>query len=218
MPEVIRAACACGQSVEAQHQRHLTAEEYAALPEGLRPTDGHATRAVFTCGDCAPDPFCEHPDAEPVPCPTCKAQPGDNCVKGDGSARVHQHPARAAAQPVPETCRHAHREDCDHRACACSGEDEPPVRAARPAVPEGGLPDLSSLGFPLDMVPTAAAWLAANKINPALVRGGFRSGYTQRNERAMLFDYASVGENGAPVVDEHGHEDVQLRIVPIPVP
>jgi hypothetical protein len=212
MPPVTQGACACGQPIEAQHQRHLTAEEYDAIPEGLRPIDGYATKSVFTCGDCAPDPFCEHPDAEPVPCPTCRAVPGYACLKADGGPRLRPHPARAAAQPVSETCRHAHREDCDHRACVCTGDGEQPVRPLRSAIPGGAAPDLSALGFPIEMLPVAMQWLAAHGIDRTLVRGGFRTGFTQSNEPAMLFDYVTAPDDG------HGHEVVQLRIVPVDGP
>jgi hypothetical protein len=213
MAAVIQDACACGQPVEAQHQRHLTQAEYDALPEGLRPNDGWATAAVKTCGDCAPPPFCEHPDATPVPCPTCGALPGDQCVRADGGGvRIHPHPARAAAQPVPETCRHAHREDCDHRDCRCTGDDQPPVRAGRSTIPGGAPPDLSALGFPIEMIPAAMQWLAAHGIDRTLVRGGFRSGFTQDNRAALLFDYVTASDDG------HGHEVVELRVMPVETP
>ena len=41
----------CNQLAEAQHRRHATAEEYDALPEALRPIDGIAHQAVYTCYD-----------------------------------------------------------------------------------------------------------------------------------------------------------------------
>lgn len=208
--------CACGQTVEAQHQRHLTAEEYAAIPEALRPIDGYATRMVRTCGDCAPPPFCEHPGAnEPAPCPSCGAPPGELCAKADGSVRAHPHPSRALT-PVIDTCRHAHRADCDPRDCRCTGDEPQPERPARPTGPQDAPPDLSGLGFPPEMLLGAAAWMAANHIDRALIRGQFRTGLTQDNRPAMLFDYADPGPDGRPVVDEHGHEEVQLRIVPLP--
>ena len=208
----VRDACACGQSVEAQHQQHLTQAEYDALPEGLRPIDGYAVKAVFTCGDCALPPFCEHPAGGEVPCPTCDAQPGSHCTKANGSLRLHPHPARTAAQPVAETCRHAHREDCDYRDCRCTGEDQPPVRAPRRPGDPTAPPDLSALGFDPNMLVDAVAFLAAHGIDKDLVRGGFRSGFTQDNRPAMRFDYVTAPDDG------HGHEVVELRIVPVDGP
>lgn len=218
MPSEAPDLCACGQPVEAQHQRHLTVEEYAALPEGLRPIDGYATRAVRTCGDCAPPPFCEHPGpAEPEPCPSCGSAPGEACAKADGSPRLYPHPSRNTVAVI-ETCRHAHREDCPGHAdgCPCTGDEPAPVRPARSADPADAPPDLSGLGFPPEMIPAAAVWLAQNRIDLRLVRGGFRAGCTQDNRPAVLFDYAEPGADGRPVVDEHGHEEVALRIVPLP--
>jgi hypothetical protein len=204
--------CACGQPVEAQHQQHLTRAEYDALPEGLRPVDGYATKAVFTCGDCAPGPFCVHPGADPVPCPTCNAQPGINCVKADGSERIHPHPSRTAAQPVAETCRHAHREDCDPANCRCTGDDQAPVRAPRGPADATPFPDLSGPGIDPAMLIDAVAFLARHGIDRALVRGQFRSGFTQDNRPALLFDYVTTPDDG------HGHEVVELRAVPVDVP
>jgi len=202
-------ACPCGAPVEAAYQRHLTQAEYDALPEGLKPIDGYATIAVRVCGDCHPGPICEHPDTEPAPCPTCKAQPGDQCVKPDGSPRPTEHPARKAAQPAPETCRHAHRETCaDPRHCQCSGEDEPPVRVPRIVGQPLEGQRLADLGFPRDMLPVALGWLAQHSIDLGKVRGGFRAGRTQDNRPAILFDYATG-------VDARGHEQVELRIEPL---
>jgi hypothetical protein len=223
MPSTGATLCACGEPIEPQHQRHLTQAEYDTIPEGLRPIDGYATVAVYTCGDCAPPPFCGHPDDAPVPCPSCGAPDGAHCTKADGSLRVHPHPSRTAAQPPPpETCRHAHREDCDPRGCRCTGDDPPPARPTRLPAPADAPPDLSGLGFPPEMIPAAAAWLAANGVNPALVRGPkggqFRLGLTQDNRAALLFEYASPGADGRPVTDGHGHEEIELRTVPIPEP
>jgi len=202
--------CPCGAPVEAAYQRHATQAEYDALPEGLRPIDGHATIAVRVCGDCHPGTICRHPDTTPAPCPRCKAEPGTQCVKPDGSPRPAEHRERAAAQPAPDVCRHAHQETCtDPRACACTGDDQPPARAPRIVgqPPEGQR--LADLGFPPAMLPVALGWLAQRGIDLALVRGGFRSGYTQDNQPAILFDYATGQDDG------HGHEQVELRIEPI---
>lgn len=205
-------ACPCGAPVEAAYQRHLTQAEYDALPEGLKPIDGYATIAVRVCGDCHPGPICEHPDTAPVPCPTCNAQPGQSCTKPDGSLRPVEHPQRATAQPVPETCRHAHRETCtDPRHCACTGDDPQPARAPRIIVPPSQQAQLADLGMPPGLLMHAAQWAAEHGIDPGKVRGGFRTGYTQDNRPAILFDYATG-------TDSHGRETVQLRIEPIETP
>lgn len=209
MPAVTRDPCACGQPVEQQHLRHLTKAEYDALPEAFRPIDGYAVTPVFTCWDCAPAPICEHPEPAPVPCPSCGAQDEQECAKADGTPRLHPHPARAAAQPQPGPCLHAHREDCDHRACRCGPGDEPPARVPRIVGASGETQQLADLGFPPAMLPAAAAWLAEHRIDPSLVRGDFRTGLTQTGESAMLFDYATAPDDG------HGHEVVELRIVPV---
>jgi len=198
--------------VEAAYQRHATQAEYDALPEGLKPIDGYATIAVKVCGDCLPGPICQHPAAVPVPCPVCKAQPGAQCTKPDGSPRPTEHRERAAAQPAPQTCRHAHREDCtDPRHCQCTGDDPAPVRVPRVIAPPDQLAQFAHLGMPPGMAPHALEWAAAHDIDLSKVRGGFRTGYTQDNRPAILFDYAT-GD------DAHGHETVQLRIEPIETP
>jgi len=204
--------CPCGAPVEAAYQRHLTQAEYDALPEGLKPIDGYATIAVWACGDCHPGPICQHPAAEPAACPTCNAQPGEQCVKADGTVRPHEHPARQDAQPVPDTCTHAHRETCtDPRTCQCTGQDEPPGRLPRVVLPPTVQASLADLGVPPAMLPHAAQWAAERGIDIARVRGGLRSGLTQDNRPALLFDYATG-------IDAHGREQTELRIEPIETP
>lgn len=46
----------CAAHAEFQYQRHATPEEFAQIPEGLRPIDGVARRAVFVCADHQIDP------------------------------------------------------------------------------------------------------------------------------------------------------------------
>lgn len=201
--------CACGQGVEAQYQRYLSADKYNTLPEDLKPIDGYAVEAVKCCWDCHPGPICQHPDATPVPCPVCEAAPGDPCVKADGSPRLGNHRERAAAQPVVEGCRHAHREDCtDPRACQCTNDDPAPVRIPRVILPPNAHEQAAALGFPPAMLPVAAQLLADHGIDPSKVRGGFRTGLTQDNRPAILFDYVT-GDDG------HGHEVTETRAVPV---
>lgn len=202
---------ACGHPAEMQYPRHLTETEYAALPDGLKPIDGYAVTSVPVCGDCHPGPICEHPDATPVPCPACHAQPGTPCTKPDGTARACEHPERAATQPAPDTCRHAHRETCtEPRECQCSGDDEPPARIPRTLLPPTINEQAAALGFPPELLPIAARLLAEHHIDPARVRGGFRTGRTQLgNQPAILFDYATGQDDG------HGHEIVETRVVPV---
>lgn len=205
-------ACACGAPVEAAYQRHATQAEYDALPEGLRPIDGYAVVAVPVCGDCHPAPICEHGDTGPAPCPTCNAQPGDACTKTGGGQRLFEHPARGQAQPVPETCSHAHRETCtDPRECACTGDDPPPARAPRLIVPPTQQSLLADLGMPPAMLMHAAQWAGQHGIDLARVRGGFRTGRTQTGRPAVLFDYATG-------TDTHGREQTELRTVPVDAP
>jgi hypothetical protein len=211
--------CGCGQPVETSYQRHLTQAEYDALPESLRPIDGYATAAVHCCWDCHPGPLCEHPDTAPVPCPRCKAKPGQPCTKPDGSARLGEHRERATAQPVADTCTHAHREDCTSpKDCQCTGDDQPPTRQPRTFLPVGVDQQLTARGFPPGMALQAVAWAAAHGIDPQLIRGEIRTGQTQDMRPALLFDYATPGPDGRPLLDAHGREQVQLRIEPVEPP
>lgn len=209
MPHPTLDACPCGATVEAAYPRHATRAEYDALPEGLKPIDGYAVTAVRVCGDCLPGPICAHPDPDPAPCPVCHAPPGEQCVKPGGTPRTVEHRERATAHPAPETCAHAHRETCtDPRACACSGDDPPPARAPRIIHPAGPQQQLADLGVPVAMIPTALDWAHRHDVDLTRVRGGFRSGYTQDNRPAFLFDYAQ-GDDG------HGHEVLQPRVEPL---
>lgn len=210
-PDAALGLCACGQPAEMQYQRHATQAEYDTLPDGLKPIDGIALVAVRVCGDCLPPPICEHPDATPAPCPDCHAQPGTSCTGRNGGTRAVDHPARLAAQPQPETCTHAHRENCsDPRKCQCTGDDPLPVRIPRAFVPPTVHEQAAALGFPPELLPVAARLLADHGIDPARVRGGFRTGRTQLgNQAAILFDYATGGDDG------HGHEIVETRVVPV---
>lgn len=123
----------CGRHATVQHRRHATADEYAAIPQGLRPIDGVAHVAVFTCEDCEPSAICDH-DIPPVPpCAGCGAIGEDPCTKPDGTARATSHRARATPPPAV-VCDHAHREDCDIVGCRC-GDDQPPTREPRPPEP-----------------------------------------------------------------------------------
>lgn len=116
-----------------QHQRHATADEYAEIPASLRPIDGVAHVAVFTCEDCEPPAICDHPAPPAPPCAACGAAGGAPCTKPDGTPRPTSHRARAVPPPTM-ACDHAHREDCDITGCRC-GQDEPPAREPRPPEP-----------------------------------------------------------------------------------
>lgn len=201
---------ACGHRAEMAYQRHADEDEYNLIPDALKPIDGIALIAVLVCGDCHPGPICEHPDDTPAPCPTCHAQPGQSCTRPDGTPRACDHPERATAQPTPDTCTHAHRQDCTNpRDCQCTADDPTPVRHPRTFLPATIHDQAAQLGFPPELLPIAAQLLADHHIDPARVRGGFRSGYTQDNRPAILFDYATGGDDG------HGHETVETRVVPI---
>jgi hypothetical protein len=201
----------CGGPGEMQHQRHLTQAEYELTPEGLRPIDGWATRTVKTCGDHEVPGFCVHAQAEPEPCAICHAAPGQECAKPDGSPRPVPHPGRDLVPPS-QTCSHAHRADCGgHGACVCSEDDAPPARAPRIIGAPTDAERLASAGFPPGVL-DAVALLGRHGIDPALVRGQFRAGLTQTGEPAILFDYVTAPDDG------HGHEVVELRVIPIDVP
>ena len=204
--------CPCGRPVECAYQRHLTQPEYDALPESLRPIDGWATTLVRVCGDCHPGQICQHPDAAPVPCPVCHAEPGAQCTRPDGSPRLVEHRERADAQPQPETCTHAHRDTCTSpRGCQCSGDDQPPARLPRVILPPTQQQILTDLGVAPAMLARAVELIAQRGIDVSRVRGGFRTGLTQDNRPAILFDYATG-------TDAHGREQVELRIEPIQLP
>jgi hypothetical protein len=127
----------CDAPAEHQHQRHLTQAEYDGLGDMLKPIDGRATLAVLSCGDHALPPYCTHTMQAEQPCPTCHAPAGQACTKGDGTERLVEHPARAAAKPKLEMCRHAHREDCaGYGACHCTPDDAEPEREPRIPPPD----------------------------------------------------------------------------------
>lgn len=198
---------ACGARAQTTYPRHLTDLEYAALPDSLRPIDGYAVRPVPVCGDCHPGQICAHPPAEPAACPDCHAEPGQPCAKADGSPRAADHDARTAAQPVRETCRHAHRPECANPArCACTGDDPVPVRTPRAAGPP-----------PVDLsaIPQALALIDKYRLRPELMRSEVRTGRTQDNRPAVMFDYAQADPDGQPARDVHGHEIITRRVIPL---
>ena len=134
----------CDEIAEAQHRRHATDEEYAAIPEDLLPADQVAHMAVFTCGDHEPDPICgpEHHQGMPpgpqdllaLQCPKCDAVAGVMCTKANESPRsaVHKERIPAPTPWLPDRCDHVHRADCGGLgACQCSADDSVPSRAPR---------------------------------------------------------------------------------------
>lgn len=65
----------CDRMAEVQYQRHAGPEEFASIPEGLRPIDGVATRAVFVCAAHEPPPTeVHHAD--------CKGHAACDCPAG----------------------------------------------------------------------------------------------------------------------------------------
>lgn len=129
----------CVEIAEAQHRRHATDAEYAAIPPDLVPADQVAHVAVFTCGDHELDPICGPDDhrvgpADPldVECPKCGATPGMACVKADGGQRRIHHEDRAAATSLGTRCDHVHRADCGGFGnCQCQPDDPIPGRSPR---------------------------------------------------------------------------------------
>lgn len=125
----------CDGLAVAQGRRHATQAEYDALPERLVPIDGVAHMVVLACDEHAEAavPFCEHAEAPEAACPTCKAVGEAPCTSANGSPRTLRHRARWDAQPVPQPCMHAHREDCGvFDGCQCTEADPDPVRTPRP--------------------------------------------------------------------------------------
>lgn len=204
-----------GRIATHQTQRHATRAEFTALPEGLRPIDGRATVAVFGCEDCAEDafePFCEHPTPQPAPCATCGANGDAPCTKPNGNPRGGWHHARQAAQPRPEPCRHAHREDCDtFNGCACTGDDQPPERPKAAASTAFG-PDVSGLRVPVAVAQTVLAQAAV----PWGRLKAVRSMYLQDNRDGIAADLYQYDDAGIQIRDIHGHEVVET-VGPIPL-
>jgi len=205
----------CNEAASAQTQRHATQAEYDAIPEGLKPLDGYATKPVFGCDDCADDgafePFCEHTPAPAPPCPTCGAAGDQPCTKKDRAASRAKgwHGGRTA--PVAEPCRHAHREDCEiFTGCQCSSDDQPPARMPRGMLPELG-PDISGLTVPVHI---AQVVLAAAGYAWATVLSA-RDMQTQDN-RAAIGAEVQVYESGHLQYDNHGHPMMLSVVVPIP--
>lgn len=124
----------CGALAEMQWRRLATADEAAAHwsaleaniiasgnPNYVQDRSGPVHVTVHGCGDHALTATCAHTEPQPVPCPDCAAQPGEPCVKPDGTQRPVEHPARIAAQPKPGVCDHAHDADCGgYGNCACT--------------------------------------------------------------------------------------------------
>lgn len=199
--------------------RHATEAEYAALPLSLTPIDGVARQAVFACDDCAEDaldPFCQHPEPDPVPCPTCGvADPASPCLKKDGATALpFRHSGRT--DPPREICAHAHRPDCGvFDDCQCSADDQPPQRPPHPAAPDGQFaPDVTRLLFDEAY---AQIMLADKGVHWWQVRE-VASCFTQDNQPAMRAVYATVDERGHLVHDEHGHEVTAETVIVIARP
>jgi hypothetical protein len=202
----------CGAPAELQAQRHATEAEYGALSENFLPIDGRATVAVYSCGNHDLPAFCEHTDTAPQPCPDCHANPGQPCTKPDGSARLVEHAARRDAQPQPDVCRHAHREDCGgHGACVCTADDSEPVRPRRPAGPLPG-PVMTHLTIPVHV---AQMLLAQAGVPWTRVRE-VRTGYTQENQLALFADVFQYGPDGVQLTDPHGAPITESVTVPLP--
>jgi hypothetical protein len=207
----------CNEAATTQTQRHATGAEYDAIPEGLKPIDGYAVVAVFGCDDCAEDgaftPFCEHPEAVPVPCPKCQAAGDAPCTGKNGKPRGAWHRARYDAQPQPETCTHAHRETCNvFNGCQCTGDDQPPVRTPRGVDTSGPGPDTSGLTVPVHI----AQMVLAQAGHPWATVARAYSLQTQDNKPAIGAD-VHVYEGGRLQYDGHGHPLVQTVVVPIPL-
>jgi len=141
-----RACRHCGGPAQGQYPRHATDAEYAAVAgDPLRPTDGRLIIAEYACGDHYPDLFCEHPEPARPPCPDCGALPGSPCTRPDGSPRAAEHPGRASALPVAQTCTHAHRPGCGgYGHCPCAADDPDPVRDHYDPPPAVSPPDMAA--------------------------------------------------------------------------
>ena len=124
---------------------------------------------------------------------------------------MHETGRHTSGLRAPRTRRHAHRETCtEPRECQCSSDDEPPARVPRTFLPPTINEQAATLGFPPELLPIAARLLTDYHIDPARVRGGFRTGRTQLGDKpAILFDYATGRDDG------HGHEIVETRVVPV---
>ena len=206
-----------GRVATMQTRRHATEQEYAALPLGLLPIDGVAHQAVFACDECAEDafdPFCGHPEPQPIPCPACGvADPTAPCLKKDGKTPLgFRHSGRV--DPRPEMCTHAHRPDCSvFDGCQCTGDDQPPQRPAHPAA-DGHSPDVSRLLFD---EATAQMLLLGHGIHWWQVRE-VRSVWTQDTKPALQAEYAALDDAGHIRFDEHGHEVLKTVVIPIVAP
>jgi hypothetical protein len=198
-----------------QAARHATAEEYAAIPDGLKPLDGIAHMSVYGCDDCAEDaftPFCDHTPPPAPPCPTCGATGDDPCTKKDrATPRNGWHSARTVSQPEP--CTHAHREGCEiFTGCQCAGDDEAPARPRRmPAAGPG--PDVSGLTIPV----FAAQMHAAQHGIPWDRVAEARSMFTQDNRPAIQYTVRQHDAAGHVLYDDHGHEITETVLVPLQV-
>jgi hypothetical protein len=124
----------CSIPSELQWPRHATAAEATAHfdalennilasgnPGYVQDRSGQVQLPVHACGDHVLPMPCTHAEQPPVPCPVCHAAPGSECVGLDGGPRAVEHRERAAAQPVPESCTHAHDAGCGgYGACQCA--------------------------------------------------------------------------------------------------
>lgn len=207
-----------GRVATMQARRHATEQEYAALPLALTPIDGTAHQAVFACDDCAEDafePFCEHLEPAPVPCPTCGvSDPTLPCLKKNGKTpRSFRHSGRV--DPPKERCAHAHRSDCPVFAgCPCTGDDEPPQRPVHPANDPNVTVDTSHLLFD---EAAAQILLQQHGIHWWQVREA-GSVWTQDTKPALRAEYATLDDAGHIRFDEHGHEVRAEIVIEIAVP
>lgn len=198
----------CDQiAVASVARRHLTAGQYAALPENLTPIDGVADETIYACDDCAEDvaPFCTHAEPAPAPCPKCGATGEAACTGKDGAPRQRGNHA-ARVPPQIGVCEHRHREDCEvFTGCRCAADDPLPERPKRPRGTGQG-PDTTGLTMPIPYAQMALhqaghPWVGIERAWNLL---------TQDGRPAVAAEYYRTDENGNRV---HAHGQPVLDTV-----
>lgn len=184
--------------------RHATQAEYDAIPEPWRPIDGIAHIPVLACDEHAEATarFCDHPEQVEAACPTCSASGEDPCLSANGSPRTIRHRARSNAQPIPEPCLHAHRENCGiFDGCQCAGDDPNPVRQPR-IVAQPDHADGSHSKLPWTLVKPI---VEAIDIPWWTVRH-YATVEAQDTTPALDVTYAVLDQDGNVIDDGHGHD------------
>jgi hypothetical protein len=234
----------CDELAEAQHRRHATAEEFAALPEAFQPIDGVAYQAVFSCYDHEVGPICGDGDhgmpandggglvevggmhgADSLtvlrtatgtgPCPQCGAAADEPCVKADGNPRTAPHRDRGADAGAVQVPTAV----CDHvHRPDCRGLGRCVCRADDPAPdrPRRIVPPPLPPGLPPMHVGVAGPFAEFLGRHGIDMDRVMTLSPTPGPDGTMLLEATMIRRDahGAPIFDVHGRPDTETVTVP----